>query len=455
MRWGTMKGWFSDGVFRTVLRNAGYLATGRLVGAAMGVVALSCVGRGLGPSLFGVLTLVHAYALGVSALVKFQTWQLVIRYGAPALARGERRTVVDSIRLAFGLDVTSGIVGMVAAVALLPWLAPHFGITRQWLPLALAYCTVIPTMASATPVGVMRLLGRFDLTAWSQPVTPFLRALGAATSFALGLGFPAYVVTWYVADIVGDLIGWGITVRLLRRADLLSGLRIGLFGTARRLPGAWGFTWTTNIAVSLGASWNPISNLIVGGILGPVAAGLYRIAATLLDTAGKPADLLTKGFYPEIMRLDPASRQPWKVALRTGLIAGGLGLVVILVLQVGGQPLIGAIFGHRYRAAYGLLQLMMLALAISMASFPLESLLYMAHRQRAALVAQCLATMLYLALLALLSRRFGLAGSGVAYVLGNLALAIAMIVPVVAAYRGRARLAPTAPDPAPAPSPAG
>lgn len=450
-----MKGWFSDGVFRTVLRNAGYLATGRVAGAAAGVVALSCVGRGLGPNLFGVLTLVHAYALGVSALVKFQTWQLVIRYGAPALERGDRPMVVDAIRLAFGLDVVSGLIGMVLAMALLPVLAPHFGITRAWLPLALGYCTVIPTMASATPVGVMRLLGRFDLTAWNQPVTPFLRAIGAAASFALGLGFPAYIASWYVADIVGDLIGWGITVHLLRRAGLVAGFRIGLFGTARRLPGAWSFTWTTNIAVSLGASWNAISNLVVGGILGPVAAGLYRISSTLLDTAGKPADLLTKGFYPEIMRLDPASKQPWRVALRTGLIAGATGLVVILVLQIGGRPLIGAIFGRKYLAAYGLLQLMMLALAVEMASFPLESLLYMAHRQRTALVAQCLATASYLVLLAVLSQRFGLTGSGIAYVLGNLALATAMLVPVIAAYRARAGLKAPVADPAPAPPPAG
>jgi O-antigen/teichoic acid export membrane protein len=450
-----MTGWFGDGVFRTVLRNAGYLATGRVAGALAGIVALSCVGRGLGPTLFGVLTLVHAYALGVSALVKFQTWQLVIRYGAPALERGDRRTATDAISLAFGLDVISGLVGMVLAMALLPVLAPHFGITREWLPLAVGYCTVIPTMASATPVGVMRLLGRFDLTAWNQPVTPFLRAIGAAISFALGLGFPAYVASWYVADIAGDLIGWGITVHLLRRADLRGGLRIGLFGTARRLPGAWGFTWTTNVAVSLGASWNAISNLVVGGILGPVAAGLYRIASTLLDSAGKPADLLTKGFYPEIMRLDPASKRPWRLALRTGLIAGGLGVAVIVVLQLGSRPLIGAIFGHKYLAAYDLLRLMMLALAVSMASFPLESLLYMAHRQTTALVVQCVATATYLALLAILSQRYGLTGSGIAYVLGNLTLACGMIVPVIAAYRTRARLRVAVPDPEPAPPPAG
>lgn len=432
-----MRHWFKDGVFRTVLRNAGYLLTGKLAAALLGVVALSCVGRGLGPALFGTLTLIHAYAVGAAALTKFQSWQVVIRYGGPAQARGEHAPVRDSIRLAFGLDLVSGMGGMIAAMLLLPLLAPRFGVGREWLPLAIGYCTLIPTMGSATPTGVLRLHGRFDLTAWEQVVTPALRAAGAALAYALGAGFPAYVAAWYVADISGDLVAWAFAVRELRRRDQLGDLRPGLLGVARRLPDAWSFVWTTNIAASLSASWSSISNLLVGGILGPVAAGLYRIASTIVDSAGKPADMLTKGFYPEIMRLDPATKRPWRLALRTGVLAGGIGLLAMLLIFAGGRPLIGAVFGARYLPAYELLTLMMLALAVQMASFPLQSLLYMVHRQRAALGAQAAATVLYLLILAGLSWRWGLSGAGTAYVLGNVLLALFMAAPVLGSYRRR------------------
>jgi O-antigen/teichoic acid export membrane protein len=432
-----MRHWFKDGVLRAVLRNAGYLGSTKLVGAGLGIVALSCAGRGLGPALFGVLSLVHTYALGANSIVKFQSWQLIIRYGAPALARGEARPTRDAISLALGLDISSGLVGMIAAMALLPMLAGDFGIDRAYLGLAIAYCTLVPTMAAATPVGVLRLLDRFDLIAWQSLVTPLLRASGAAIAFFGGLGFPAFVIAWYVADLAGDLILWALALRELGRRDMLVGLRPGLFGTARRLPDAWSFVWTTNIATSLSAGWGPISNLIVGGVLGPVAAGLYRIATTLLDSAGKPADLLTKGFYPEIMRLDPASPQPWRVALRTGLLAGGIGVAVVVLILLGGKPLIGLIFGQKFLAAYGLLSLMMFALMVSMTSFPLQSLLYMVGRQRAALVAQAAATFLYLGLLGLFAHLFGLTGAGTAYVLGNTALALFMLVPVMASYRRR------------------
>ena len=436
-----MKHWFRDGVFRAVLRNAGYLGSTKLMGALFGLVALIAAGQGLDPATFGVLMLVHSYALGAGAITKFQRWQLILRYGGPALQRGDRRTVRDAVRFAFGLDVASGLAGMIAAMIALPWLAADFGIDRGHLALAMIYCTLVPTMSAATPPGGLRLRDRFDLLAQQQLVTPVLRAAGAGIAYFGGLGFVGFVVAWYVADIVGDLILWALTVRELRRNDMLDGLKPGLRGVARRLPDSWSFVWTTNISTSLSACWGPISNLIVGGILGPVAAGLYKIAITLLDSAGKPADMLTKGFYPEIMRLDPASKHPWKLAVRTGAVAGGMALLVLVVILIGGKPFVG-LFGHKYLAAYGLLTLMMASLLVEMASFPLQSLLYMVGRQRAALIAQGAATLLYLALLAGLSRSFGLDGAGSAYVLGNAALALFMLVPVLASYRRRARHAP-------------
>ena len=439
---GSMKRWFKDGVFRAVLRNAGYLGSTKLLGAGLGLIALVCAGHGLDPATFGVLAIIHTYALGAGAITKFQSWQLILRYGAPALQRGDRRTTRDAISLAFGLDIASGLTGMALAMLALPFLAGRFGIDGDHLPLALIYCTLVPTMAAATPTGVLRLLDRFDLLAGQQIVTPLLRATGAAIAFFAQIGFPGFVIAWYVADITGDLILWFLTVRELRRRAILDALKPGLLGTARRLPEAWSFVWTTNISTSLSAAWGPISNLIVAGVLGPVAAGLYKIAGTLLDSAGKPADLLTKGFYPEIMRLDPSSKHPWRLAVRTGLLAGGIGLMVVLLILVGGKPLIGLAFGKKYLDTYGLLSLMMFALMVSMASFPLQSLLYMVGRQRAALAAQAAATVVYLAMLALLSRWFGLAGAGSAYVLGNAALALFMLVPVLASYHGRRRHAP-------------
>lgn len=443
-----MKRWFADGVFRAVLRNAGYLVSGKLGGAVLGLISLACAGRGLTPEAFGILMIVHVYASGAGSLVKFQTWQFIVRYGAPALQRGEPGIARDAIRFAFGLDIASGMIGMVLAMAALPLLAGLLELEGQAFWLALAYCTLVPTMSSATAVGVLRLLDRFDLIGAQQIVTPILRAIGACITYFGGFGFVGFVVTWYVADIAGDLVLWALAWRELRRHDMLDAFRPGLFEVARRLPGAWGFVWTTNIAQSIASAWGPLSNLVVAGALGPAAAGLYKIASTLMDSTAKPATLLSRGFYPEIMRLDPTSKRPWRLALRVSALAACIGIAVILVVMVGGKPVVGFIFGHKYVAAFGLLQIMAWSLAVSTAAFPLESLLYMVDRQRAALVAQTSAAILYLGLLYLLTHRYGLNGAGFAFLIGTVMTAIFMLIPTLASYRDRALYRPH-PHPAP------
>jgi O-antigen/teichoic acid export membrane protein len=444
----SVKRWFADGVFRAVLRNAGYLGSGKLAGAVLGLVSLACAGRGLTPALFGILMIVHVYASGAGALVKFQTWQFIVRYGAPALQRDDKAYARDAIRFAFGLDIASGLVGMVLAMAVLPLLADRLDVEGQAFWLALAYCTLVPTMSSATAVGVLRLLDRFDLIGGQQIVTPVLRSIGATIAYFGHLGFAGFVVTWYVADIAGDLVLWAFAWRELKRHDMLDAFRPGLFGVARRLPGAWGFVWTTNIAQSINSAWGPLSNLVVAGVLGPIDAGLYKIAGTLMDSTAKPATLLSRGFYPEIMRLDPTSKRPWKLGLRVSALAACLGIAVILLVMVGGKPAVAFIFGRKYLDAFGLLQIMTWSLVISTAAFPLESLLYMVDRQRSALVAQTGSALLYLGLLYGFTHWFGLNGAGFAFLIGTVMTALFMLIPTLIGYRDRAHYRPHPhPDP--------
>ncbi|MBB1225742.1 lipopolysaccharide biosynthesis protein, partial [Klebsiella pneumoniae] len=109
-------------------------------------------------------------------------------------------------------------------------------------------------------------------------------------------------------------------------------------------------------------------------------------AMTFFDATGTPAKLLEKSFYPEIMRLDPRTKTPWLLGLRSSLLAGGIGLAVAVLMLLVGKPLISAVFGQQYLEAYDLIQIMLGAIIVSMMGFPQESLLFMAGKQRAFLI---------------------------------------------------------------------
>jgi len=428
-----MKHWFRDTHFRSLMKNVSYLAASRAVAAACGIATLAFAARGLGVAMFGMLVLVHSYTQAASGLTKFQSWQLIIRYGSPALVTGEPRALKEAVGFAFALDVVSGIFGMIAAMALLPLLGPWFGIPQQYLWLAMIYCTLLPTMAAATPGGVLRTLDRFDLMSWQGTSYPIARALLVFIAWWQQLSFAWYVGIWFVTDMGGDLYQWFLAWRELRRRDLLKGIRPTL--NPKGLPGAWKFAVTVNLSSSLTLAWGPVARLIVGGLLGPVSAGLYRVASGLSDSAQKPAELLSKAYFPEVMRMDLASKRPWKLMLRAILLACAFGAVAVLIIVLGGRLLLDTLFGAEFVAAYEVLLVIIAAPLLAMLSFPLPSMLYALDRPDATLKARLAGTLAYFAIVAPLATRFDTVGAAAALVLGNAVMVLVLALYVRHEYR--------------------
>ena len=296
-----MRHWFKDQHFRSLLKNSSYLAASRVVAAIAAVATLSLTAHALVVLLFGALILISSYAKAVSGIAKFQSWQLIVRYGSRAI-HGEVDDFKTSTGFAFALDALSGVGGMLVGAAVLPFVAPWVGIAPDQLWMAMFYCTLLPTMGAATPSGVLRALDRFDQISWQSTVTPISRLVLTVGAYAAHLPFAGYVALWYVTDLVGDVYLWFLAWRELRRRGLMEGIRPTL--RPETLPGAWRFAIHVNLNASVQAAWGPVARVVVGGLLGPAGAALFRVASSLSDSASKPADLLGKAFYPEVVRMD-------------------------------------------------------------------------------------------------------------------------------------------------------
>lgn len=428
-----MRHWLNDRHFKSLLKNSGYLAVSKVVAAVAGLATLAFAGRGLGLVMLGMLILITSYAKAASALSKFQSWQLIVRHGGKALVPGEAAEFKASTGFAFALDVVSGLGGMLLAIALLPLLGGLFGITDQYLLPAMIYCTLLPTMSAATPVGVLRSLDRFDLISWQGTTYPIARAILAGAAWAAEAPFEVFVAIWYVTDLGGDLYLWFLAWRELRRRDLLRGIRPTL--RPHQLPGAWRFAIHINLTSSLTAAWGPIARLVVGGLVGPAGAGIYRVASSLADSAQKPADLLGKAYYPEVVRMDLATKKPWKLMLRGTVLAVTISLLVLLVLLVGGRTLIDALFGSEFLPAYPVLLVLMIAPLLAMFSFALGPMLYTLNRPDAPLKARLIGTIIYFSIVAPLAWRFGVIGAAAAFVIGSAATVATLVSQLALEYR--------------------
>lgn len=435
-----MKGWFGDDLFRVVLKNAGRLGSTKLIGAAVGLVALVSTGRTLRPHDFGVLTLIASYIETIAAIGQFQSWQIVLHYAAVPWQKGERGTVQNSINLAIGLDICAGLLSMLFGILAFLFFGRLLGIHDQHTILVLIYCTLIPGMGSTAAYGILRLFDRIDLVSRQQLITPTVRAVGCLLAWVSGTKLTGFVIAWYLALLAGQIYLWGTALLELKRHDLLKGLRPSIIRASRQMPeGMWGFVWTASITTVLETVWEPISKLLVGKIVSTSAAGLYSLAMEFLDAVQRPAKLLEKSYYPEVVLMNPRTSAPWKLALRTSVFSGALGLLAMLVVYVGGKPVI-SMFGHRFGDAATLMMWMSPSLVFFTAGLPMEGVLYTAGRSHYIMLAQLFSVCIYVPLLVYMGHHYGLNGAGLAYALGIFFATLLMFAMMGVTYLRRNRI---------------
>jgi O-antigen/teichoic acid export membrane protein len=410
------EGWFAEGPLRRLLGNASLLAGGRSLNGVFSVAAVALIVRSVDLETFGMLFLVHAVMSAISDVVKFQSWQAVLRYGSLALEQGRTMDFRRLVKLTVFLDLASALFGILVAVIAVPLVAPTLGWSPEWVPAIQLYAFSILFKVTATPTGLLRLFDRFDLLSVSKAIGSLLRVVGAVGIFFFGGDLETLLVIWFASTVASGLWLIGHSLRALSARGLLRGPRLGFRGLGSGHDGIRPFLLTTQANTTLSAGTRHFATIFVGLLLTPAAAGLYSIAGQVTTLLSRFARLMKPAIYPEFARLSaqndvPAIRQ---LILRSMALMVGVGAVLVIPLVVFGRSLLGFAFGPEVEAAYGLVVWLSLAAAVRMLSFPLEPALISSGQAAVALRIRVVMVSVFLGTLFVLLPRVGLDGSGIA-----------------------------------------
>lgn len=426
--------------FRRMLRNAALVLGGKAATALVNLAATALALRSLGVESYGLLVLVHAFVQAAGGVVKFQSWQAVLRYGAPCLEHGRRAEFRALLRFTAGLDLASALAGSAACAALAYLLGPVFGWPAELMPAAALYATSVAFRVMAMPTGLLRLFDRFDLLAKRDWAGAIVRLIGAAAAAAMGGGLLAFMAAWYAGAAAGGAMLVATAWRELRRRGLAGPMPgPGVRATAAH-PGIWRFAWTTNLATTLSLASSHGGTLMVGALLGPPEAALYAVARQIGDGVLKPSQFLTPAIYPELARLLAAGRpdRARALALRSTAIAAGGAGALVAALALLGEPLLRLVGGPPATAAHGVAVLLGAAAAIGFASFALEPLLISAGRPSVALRARAAGALAYVPAALGGIWLAGLAGAGLASIAAALVMLAGQAVPAARWLRAAA-----------------
>ena len=426
--------------WRRPLKNAGIVGIGKGMQGVMSLLALALAARQLGVEAFGLFVLIHAMMFGVSQILRLQSWQAVLKYGAEALHDGNAERLRDLVRYCFTLDIMAGLVGTAGMVLAAGPLAGLFGLPDQQIWIAQIYSiSILFILLTPTQLGVLRLFGRFDLVAWQTMIGPAVRTLGSLFLFFCvpEAGLLAYLTLWFIGGAVARQAMFVMALLVLRRENMPSGFFRPIYNGCMMSspePGLLRFVFGHNLGRGLNAAQDHIALVLVGGILGPAAAGLFKIAQKFSDILAKPAaKFLIPAIYPEFARFEASGdHQEKKRMIRKNMVVvGAVSVALFLVLVFAGEYLIEIFSGPDYKPAYWPMILLALAGLVVTLSYPLEPMLSAAGRVRAIILAYGVGLAVYLGLIYGFSLfGYGLIGAGLAAIFSALVSAMIMFTAV-------------------------
>lgn len=372
-----------------VIANTVWLLGGKGFGAVCSLAYLAILTRALDLKGFGHFSLIFGTSQALAALAGFQTWRVVVRYGAEHVHE-KRWEEFGRLGMLCGLlDAAGAVLGCAIAYVAIYQFGDQLDLNPELVDIAFYFnCAMLWALVSA-PTGLVRALDRFDVAVYVEALVPVGRLLAAGAIWITGPSLVKFLIAWAVIDVIEAILYWGMAKYLCPQAVRFRHF-LDLGRTAGENPGLWRFLMINYLSTSLDSARRYGPLLVVGLLAGTRAAGLFRLASQLSQALGKLSTLLTRSVYPEIARarVVAAAAEFRKLVVQTSLIAGGAGVVVVLLAVVAGGHLLGLLGGEEFRAGYVIMIPLTIAAAFELASVAFEPVLHSIGRARQALIAR-------------------------------------------------------------------
>jgi len=384
-------------IHRRFLKNASMIVGSRTVFGLLNLGTNAIILRVFGAADLGMVMLLIAYIRMFAEVVKFQSWQAVLRFGTIMMENGEHDQLRRLVGLTFAVDFVSMLMAIAASILLIPTAAAWFGWNDQVTAMAPWFMILIVFVTNATSNGVLRLFDRVEILALQHGLNAVIRFALVLLVMFMGGAVKHLALAWFVAFVISGLTTIVFCAMELRKRDLRPILWVNWWRANTLFPGIWRFLIMSNL-ISAGPLFvNHVTTMLIGAQLGAAQAAVLQIARQLSSGISRPARLLGPLLLPDYSRL--SGRGDW-AGLRD-LVVQQIKMTVVVVLAVGMiffsilPFLVSLLFGPDMLDHIWLFRLLIITSLINIIGFSLQHAMFSANKGGTALLIQFVAILVY------------------------------------------------------------
>lgn len=400
-----------------VLRNASKLLTGDAIASLLGLYTLLAMTRAMEASQFGKWIFVQGLVLLIGGVFSFQSWQMLIKYGAPRKNENDPAGLSDVVTLAAILDLTGAIFSYVFLVALTILFLQNGLLGSDQIAAAMIYSVAALLNIKGMATGVLRLFDRYHIFSVSRVVGAVLRAVFIQVLIFNNVELFAIALIWLFSDIVERAILNVYAIRVLRSKDIP--LRIDFTAVKALLSSCYKFVIQTTVQTGIRTATNRIDVVILGALLGYATLAQYRVLRQVGQIISKVVSPFYQSIYPELVDLVASGKKEelFRSVRKIVQIFGFLSVLAILPLMIWGDSAISLIFGPEYKAPTPSLALYCAGIFVLVVTFPMTPLLVAHGKTSQTLMITLISSVAYLVMLVILTLHFEIIGATSAFLL--------------------------------------
>jgi O-antigen/teichoic acid export membrane protein len=421
---------------RRLLRNATWLFSGNVFAALCGFGQAVVLGRALGVDTYGLLAVIMAFVTTVNQVVDIRMWESVTKFVGDFHERGDHGRARATVKLAYLIDVATGIAAFLLVLALAPFAVHRFLHGQVAAEDVILYAgTLLVATVNDTSMALLRVFDRFGWLSAERVASAVVRLL-ALWAAAAATGRLTPVLAVYVAVELGRGVAL-LALGLHATRSALTGPGPDHIGMVRgRLGAFWRFTLNNAATTVLALITRQVDILILTALRPPGEVGLFRMAKNFGQLILRLSDPVYHAIYPELVRL--VNTKPEEIG---SFLRRSMRVVLLLVLPAGtvlmlaAQPVLELAVGRDFAAAATPLRIIVLGALLHAGFLWARPLALARGRAHLSTIAHGAGAAVLVAASYLLVPRFGATGSALTFVASS---AVTIGVLAAGAVRDRA-----------------